>query len=353
MKRTLAIVLCAVSLILCGCSTNSDSSEITMPEHEMTQAESTTQETTEETVVETTISTQNTAKSYIDYSAGGINYSYNETESMVYDGDDIVMKVKIDSNAPYECCMGVYVFADGIPLEFTMRECSGENFNDYVSAVSEKSLNHQITFPAVGGDLAAEKYYEITFNPDMFEKGEQILPNVVCTVNNDYYPENLSSIIPMATSVYSIFPPTVNIESEKLSEHKVCEDYKTEKMPEDYLDANDNGFPKFEISKIDSNDEDTVKLRIKGHTINDLSSKKYDDQTVFMNLSVNGELVAVFDGNQTLKLTMNKNTYYTYDVTLDKSALKEINRMQLVGFEIDHENGNNLIAPDAIYVEGF
>ena len=71
-----------------------------------------------------------------------------------------------------------------------------------------------------------------------------------------------------------------------------------------------------------------------------------------MNLLVNNELCAVFDGEFTLKLMMNKNTYYTCDVTLDKSNLNEINRIQLVGFEIDHENGNNLIAPDAVYVEG-
>lgn len=352
MKRTLAVALCAVSIILCSCSTGSEKSEITMPVLETTEAEPKVQETVEGTVCETTALSQNTAKSYIDYSAGGINYSCNENEPLTYDGNDILMKVKIDSNSPYECCMGVYVIADGIPLEFTMRECSNENFNDYVSDISEKSFNHQIIFPAVSGDLAAQKYYEIAFKPYMFEKGEQILPNVVCTVNNDYYPKNLNSIIPMATSVYSIFPPVVNIETKKGGEYKACDKYKTEKIPEDYSEENDNGFPKFEVNKIASNNEDTVKLQIKGRTINDLSSKKYDDKTVCMNLLVNGELCAVFDGKFTLKLMMNKNTYYTCDVTLDKSNLKEINRIQLVGFEIDHENGNNLIAPDAVYVEG-
>ncbi len=340
MKKVFAAALLLVLLIFYGCSENTD---IIRPTDDESISDA----------VQTTAPNSDTKSEGLQMS-GGFNYSYSETTPLEYSGDELVMNVRMNISNLSDTDMGVYLNVQGYFLPFSLQEYSDESFKKPVSKESESGNFHQLNFSESDCRENRNRYFSVKFNPDMFKKGSTIYPDVVCSVNNTYLPDADGTVNISASNIFGIYPPTLKINVDARQEYKVCREYSTNPMTSENSDEFENENIKAEILKngddsfqylVKADKGDSIKLTARIHNVYS-DYLEYEPQEAVVSVLVNDKPCAVFNGSEYLKMTVEQNTYYTYDFTLDTDDLNEMNKVQIYVCQLKGtaENPYNTIA---------
>lgn len=294
--------------------------------------------------------------------SGGLNYSYSETTPLEYNGDDVIMNIKLNISNSSATNMGVYLNVQGFFLPFTMQEYSDDSFKNAITNESERSDFHQLKFSDDDCMQNKDRYFAITFKPDMFEKGSVVYPDVVCSVNNTYLPKGKDNVNISASSIFGIYPPTLKINCQAMDQYKFCSKYEITPMTKENADEYDNENIKAEIIKtgddsfqyfLSEDKGEALKLTARIHNDYD-EFINYDTQEAVITVLVNGMPYEAFDGSRYLKIPVNKNNYYTYDFVIDSDQLNSMNKVQLYVCQLKgtEENPYNTIAVSSpLYVQ--
>ena len=136
MKRISAFILLLVILMFCGCSDDNIISSSGKSNSSIADISSDLQ---------STVSDYDTKNNGVSMS-GGFKYSYSETTPIEYNGEDIVMHVRMNISNSTDTDMGVYLNVRGYFLPFSMQEYSDENFKEPLSDESKSEIYHQLNF---------------------------------------------------------------------------------------------------------------------------------------------------------------------------------------------------------------
>lgn len=359
MKKILALIF-ILTMILCSCQ------EARTMHTETTAATEATEQTDEtKTKVKVAKFTEKKAEdiytnSVAWSSSGGRNLDYSEITPLEYKGEEMVMHIKLNLGTTEEEGMGVYLYVNGFFLPFSMQEYSGEDFSQPLTEESTMDVFHQLIFEPNDNTEKDERYFTVKFNPDMFDKGDVVYPTIVGNVNNTYIPPNKSNISSVATSVFAVFPPTLNINAEKKQSYKVSDKFYNESLPKDFNEENESNVVNLNLTSNKNSGKNYAKVKrgtklkmtAQAYTKKD-DYAEYDDREVILSVIVNDRPVAVFDKNEYQKLSVNKNQYYNRDFTLNTSKLKDINRAQILSCQFGSEDEGNtfLMNSDVFYIE--
>lgn len=344
MKRISAFILLLVILMFCGCSDDNIISSSGKSNSSIADISSDLQ---------STVSDYDTKNNGVSMS-GGFNYSYSETTPIEYNGEDIVMHVRMNISNSTDTDMGVYLNVQGYFLAFSMQEYSDENFKEPLSDESKSEIFHQFNFDKASCEENKNRYFSVKFNPDMFEKGSVVYPDVVCSVNNTYLPESDGIVNISASNIFGIYPPTLKINCDAKQKYKTCKKYDTKPMMSQNADEYENENVKAEILQkgdesfqylVKAKKGEPLKLTARVHNVYS-EYLKYDTQKTVMSVLVNDKPYAVFDGSEYLEIDVEQNTYYTYDFELDSNDLNEMNKVQIYACQLKgtEQNPYNTIA---------
>lgn len=344
MKRISAFILLSVILMFCGCFDDKSISSSGKSNSSIADISSDLQSTVSE------YDTKNNGVSM----SGGFNYSYSETTPIEYNGEDIVMHVRMNISNSTDTDMGVYLNVQGYFLPFSMQEYSDESFTQPLSDESKSEIFHQLNFDKACCEENKDRYFSVKFNPDMFEKGSVVYPDVVCSVNNTYLPESDGSVNISASNLFGIYPPTLKINCDAKQKYKTCKKYDTKPMTSQNADEYENENVKAEILKkgdesfqylVKAKKGEPLKLTARVHNVYS-EYLKFDTQKTVMSVLVNDKPYAVFDESEYLEIDVEQNTYYTYDFELDSNDLNEMNKVQIYACQLKgtEQNPYNTIA---------
>jgi hypothetical protein len=292
--------------------------------------------------------------------SGGRNSDYSETTPLVYNGKEMTMHIKLNMGTSEREGMGVYLNVNGFFLNFSIQEYSDENFNQPITEESKNDVFHQLIFEPNENTENDERYFVVKFNPNMFGKGETVYPTIIGNVNNSYMPANMKNISSTATSVFAVFPPTLNINAEKEQTYKVSNDFYKKDMPEDFNEENQSNVVNVNLTAKNSTGKNYIKVKrgakikmtAQAYTLRD-EYGEYADRDVMLSVLVNDRPVSVFDKTEYLKLSVNKNEYYNRDFIIDTSKLLEQNRVQLFSCQFGSaaEGNTFIMTSDVFYIE--
>lgn len=355
MKKCLSVLLMLINvLLLCSCSNKTNNTNLT--ETQITTYESSTTDSDSNSFIDSLSDDSDMLMS------GGLNYSYSETTPLEYNGDDIVMNIKLNISNSMATDMGVYLNVQGLFLPFSLCEYSDDSFTKSIADESEANIFHQLNFDKEHCNNNTDRFFAVRFNPDMFPKGTVIYPDVVCSVNNTYLPEEKGDVNISASSIFGIYPPALKINCEAKEQYEICGECKITPMTEEDADENDNENIKAEILEtgddsfqyfLSADKGDSVKLTARIHNVYD-EFINYDAQEAVITVLVNDIPYAAFDGSKYLGISVDKNNYYTYDFSLDTNELNRMNKVQLYVCQLkgSEENPYNTIAVSSpLYVQ--
>ena len=121
MKKCLSVLLMLINvLLLCSCSNKTNNTNLT--ETQITTYESSTTDSDSNSFIDSLSDDSDMLMS------GGLNYSYSETTPLEYNGDDIVMNIKLNISNSMATTMGVYLNVQGLFLYFSLCEYSDDSF---------------------------------------------------------------------------------------------------------------------------------------------------------------------------------------------------------------------------------
>ncbi|MFT3950425.1 MAG: hypothetical protein QM689_00325 [Oscillospiraceae bacterium] len=334
-QRAIFILLCAVLLSSCGNKQNNS-----------TVASDTKVAITSNPFVQTTTGNDAIADNgAIDDDTPKISFSYNMREianqEFVFTGKEITLSYTL-TNEGEACSYDLMLFADGIPIAFSVNGAPASNCN-------------RLKF-----DSEQEKEIKMKFTMPFGKKGDliNVVPVVMGNTNVDM-PQARCRYIPQDYFVPAFFYASyIKMECDVDGTKQYCTNYTSSVIPAEILQDIRDREDEMEQGGEERNLlEDGLNINFASN--NDyLNLKNYlvkseqnqidvpliiygaGSDTIYLSCYVDGKLLPVFDGAYTLKVNCVYDKMETYPLHIDLSDYPDAKTIKIVGVDDPDKEGN-------------